>query len=286
MIPFVSIGLSVFNAENFVGYAIKSIINQSFTDFELIITDDGSVDRTSSIIESFVDTRIIYIKDNINRGISYRLNQQIDLARGKYFVRMDADDVMFPNRLEVQVGFLERNLHIDVVGSPAVVIDDDNGIIGVRGSGCSSFNFDKVILRGVFIHPTVTGRIEWFRRYKYVESLKGVEDLDLWIRSFNDSCFCVLENPILFYRDPLSFKTQTYCFRMRQLRVLYKVNKSKMSKKFYYFKLIPLSYFKQYIVVLLHLAKKDRWLIAKRNRAINNSELERYLKILNRLVHL
>lgn len=284
MIPFVSIGLSVFNAEKFVAYAIKSIINQSFTNFELIITDDGSIDRTSSIIESFADARIVYIKDKVNRGISYRLNQQIDLARGKYFVRMDADDVMFPDRLEMQVGFLERNLHVDVVGSPVVVIDDENGIIGVRGSGRTSFSFDRAILRGVFIHPTATGRIEWFRKYKYIECLKGVEDLDLWIRSFSDSCFCVLENPTLFYRDPLTFKIQTYCFRMRQLRLLYKMNKIFMSNKFYFLKLMPLSYLKQYLVIFLHFVKKDRWLIAKRNKAINNSELEKYLKMLNRLV--
>ena len=198
-IPFVTIGLPVFNCESFIEFAMMSILNQTFTNFEIIITDDGSTDRTLDILRGFNDSRIKIITDGENRGISFRLNQQIDMAKGKYFCRMDGDDIMFPDRLEHQIAFLESHKEIDVVGSSAIIIDDNNEIIGTRGY--IENGLDKPC--NSFIHPTVCGRIDYFRKYRYTDSLKGVEDADLWIRSNKESNFVQLNLPTLFYRDQI-----------------------------------------------------------------------------------
>src|SRR5690606_13478656 len=100
---FVTMGMPVYNAEKFIKMAINSVLQQSHRNFELIITDDGSTDQSMDIVESFNDSRIVLIKDSNNKGISHRLNQQIDLAKGKYFLRMDSDDIMFPDRIEKEI---------------------------------------------------------------------------------------------------------------------------------------------------------------------------------------
>ena len=124
--PLVTIGIPCYNVGRFIALSIKSVLAQTYTNFELIITDDGSTDNTVDEIRKFNDSRIIMIVDGENHGISYRLNQQIDMAKGYIFIRMDGDDIMFPNRVEKQVKYLQEHPNIDVVGTGAVIIDDEN----------------------------------------------------------------------------------------------------------------------------------------------------------------
>lgn len=129
---FVTIGIPCYNVGRFIALSIKSVLAQTYTNFELIITDDGSTDNTIEEIRKFNDSRIKLIVDGENHGISYRLNQQIDMAKGDFFIRMDGDDIMFPNRVEEQVRFLYSHPNVDVVGSSIVVVDDETKIIGFR----------------------------------------------------------------------------------------------------------------------------------------------------------
>ena len=188
----VTIGIPVYNVALFIEHTLKSVLNQSYTNFELIITDDGSADNTVEVIRSFNDPRITLIVDDENHGISYRLNQQIDLAKGKYFVRMDGDDLMFPDRVEKQVRYLEEHPDVDVVGAGAVIINNENQIIGMRINKINCKKPTDAIKTIPFIHPTVTGKIEFFRRHKYDEELSGVEDKDLWCRGVVDSVYDVM----------------------------------------------------------------------------------------------
>lgn len=115
--PKVSVLIAVYNAEQFVANTIKSILEQTYTDFEIIIINDASTDRTEEKVLSFADPRIRYYKNNANMGISATRNQLIALSEGEYLAIMDHDDISLPQRLEKQVTFLERHRDISVVGS-------------------------------------------------------------------------------------------------------------------------------------------------------------------------
>lgn len=284
--PLVTLGIPAYNAEKFIGWAIKSVLNQTFKDFELIITDDGSTDRTVEIAKSFKDDRIIVISDGENHGISYRLNQQIDLARGKYFARMDADDIMFPDRIDNQIKYMEANPKVDAVGGQAVVIDEDNKLIGIRGELTEEIklSFDNWITGFAFIHPTVLGKLSYFKEYKYSEKYKGIEDRDLWFRSSFNSNLVLLPQYVLFYRDPLKFKLSTYRFRRHQFRHHLRseeVMKSIGQSRFY--KLLIQDYFKSSITELLALLRLDNWIISRRNTSLNGKD-EEFRIILNRSI--
>lgn len=265
---FVTIGLPFYNTSLFLESAIKSILAQTYTDFELILTDDGSTDNSLQIAKSFNDPRIIILSDKKNKGISYRLNEQISIARGKYFVRMDADDLMFPSRLEKQIAYLESNPDIDVIGSQAIVIDDDNRIIGLRDSILPA-TINDALQKSIFIHPTVAGKTEWFRKFGYSDELKGVEDFDLWIRSFNQSKFYILDEPLLFYRDPLKIKLKTYRFRQQQLRKCIWSNRNLIKTKSLILSTIK-SYLKDILFRTASSLQFDQMIVSRRNKPIKD----------------
>lgn len=112
----VSVVMPVYNGETYLRECIDSVLAQTFTDFEFIIVDDGSTDNTENIIKSYTDDRIVYIKKK-HDGISEALNLGIRRSIGLYIARMDADDMMYPNRLKVQVEFLENHKEYDAVGA-------------------------------------------------------------------------------------------------------------------------------------------------------------------------
>jgi glycosyltransferase involved in cell wall biosynthesis len=271
--PLVTVGIPCYNVERFIGFAIRSVLNQTYTNFELIITDDGSTDSTVDIIKQFDDPRIKLIVDGENHGISYRLNQQIDMAKGEYFVRMDGDDIMFPNRIEEQIKYLQTNPDVSVVSAQAIVIDDNNTIIGKRDD-CHELR--RLTLRmcisgETLIHPSVMGRLDYFREYYYRNEFKGVEDYDLWIHSCTEKKLDILPVPLMFYRDPFSFKIHTYLFRLKQKRKLYKnVIEENIITKGLYCRLMFQNYLKCAIAYILTIAKLDILMIKRRNSIIED----------------
>jgi len=120
----ISVLLSVYNGEKYLREACDSIISQTFTDFEFIIVDDGSTDRSVDILRSYKDERMKIIQQP-NKGLSAALNVGLSASAGKYIARMDADDVSVPHRLETQYEFLESHPECVAVGSNAMVIDAD-----------------------------------------------------------------------------------------------------------------------------------------------------------------
>ena len=120
--PLVSILMPAYNSERFIGEAIDSILNQSYTNFELIIFDDGSSDGTRKVIESYNDSRIVKVLSDKNYGVVKARNEMIDRAKGKYIALMDADDIADPTRLETQIEVLEAG-DCDICGSAQWVLD-------------------------------------------------------------------------------------------------------------------------------------------------------------------
>lgn len=210
--PKITVGIPNYNGAKYLKYAIESVLCQTYTDYELIITDDGSIDNSGEIIQEYRNhPRVRIILSSDNRGLSYRLNEQISLAEGQYFCRMDADDIMMPDRLEKQLCYLEKNQDVDVVGSAAIIIGEDNKILGTR-----SLLLDGEYSRKCrsFIHPTVMGKISFFRSNRYSEEYSGAEDTELWMRCRQTAEFRVINEPLLFYRDPLRMRVKSYLSRL------------------------------------------------------------------------
>lgn len=268
--PLVTIGIPCYNVGKFISLSIKSVLMQTYTNFELLITDDGSTDNTVEEIRKFEDPRIKIIVDGENQGISYRLNQQIDMAKGDIFIRMDGDDIMFPNRVEEQVKYLQEHPSVDVVGAGAVIIDDDNTIIGLRQSAISVKNPEDAINNSVFMHPTVAGRLSFFKKYKYDEELSGVEDKDLWCRGLQDSIFDIIQKPLIFYRDPLKFKLSTYLSRKKKGRMQVLKRWALFKDKRRAVKYILDSYAKGFGAYILCKAGKESKFISQRNKVVTN----------------
>lgn len=279
-----TIGIPVYNVGRFIGHTIKSILKQTYSNFELIIIDDGSTDNTIEEVMKFNDPRIKLIVDCENHGISYRLNQQIDLAKGKYFVRMDGDDLMFPDRVEKEVAYLEAYPDVDVVGSGAVIIDDDNNIIGQR-RGCNSHKCIKdYVTTPRFIHPTVCGRVEWFRKFKYKEEYNGVEDCNLWLRgAVEDSSYYTIQMPLIFYRDPEIFKLRTYLRRLAQARKMFWSERKIIRSNRFLFTYNMKSYVRSIAACMLSFVNLDWIMIKHRNEPFEVDQ--RTNSILNDISH-
>lgn len=280
--PLVTIGIPTYNVGRFVALSIKSVLAQTYTNFELIITDDGSTDNTVDEIHKFKDPRIKLIVDGENHGISYRLNQQIDMARGEIFVRMDGDDLMFPTRVAEQVRFLQENPDVDVVGTDIVVIGDNNEILGCRFNNTQVHNKKSLYKNTFFAHPTVAGRLDFFKKYHYKEFFNGAEDHNLWIRGYRGNNFAIISKPLMFYRDPLVFKLKTYLSRMRILRKMYRsLIKTDSANASYLRKLILGSYIRTILSFTLSKLRLDFIMISKRNDPVLSSN---YKDILNAII--
>lgn len=266
----VTVAIPVYNAERTVADSIRSVLSQSFQDFELIITDDGSTDGTMDIVRAFDDPRLVIVCDGQHKGLALRLNEQIAMARGEYFARMDADDVMLPHRLERQTEFFKLHPETDVLGLSAVIINERSERIGWRGSkpwkrgagikpGGGGFSRVKS-----FMHPTVMGRTEWFRSYYYNPACEGCEDQDLWLRSCKYSCFYSLYEPLMLYRDPQKLDLKTYLFRQEKGIYVQKLN-SASSSWWSCQRAIAKCRIKSLLAILLSHLGLSKWIIKARN---------------------
>lgn len=220
----ISIGLPVYNAEKYLCEAIESVIAQSLTDWELIVTDDGSTDKSVEIVKHYLyDKRIRLIVDGEHRGISYRLNQQVMEAKGDFFARMDADDVMLKDRLAVQLEYMREHPNVDICGTMAG--------------------------QWTFIHPSVMGRIGWFRSNPYRPECDGCEDWDLWLRTRQDSEFGFVKQPLIYYRKSSHLDKEKYLNRRAQGRTVIRLDREYLGEWRYYW-LMADSYLKSWIVWL------------------------------------
>jgi len=182
--PKITVLMPVYNTERFVSAAINSILKQSFIDFEFLVLDDGSTDGTVAKVEAFTDKRIRFIRNTKNKGVALTLNHGIELAKGKYIVRMDADDISYPNRLSEQFRFMESNPRVGVAGSR------------VRYFGCQPPLVDHTPLNADVIkaymlfdnplyHPSVVIRKSLLNEFnlRYDPVYNRSEDYELWLRA-------------------------------------------------------------------------------------------------------
>ncbi len=179
----ISVLLPVYNAQEFLREAIESILNQSFKNFELIIINDGSTDHSEEIICSFDDKRIVYVKNETNLKLIETLNKGIQLCKGKYIARMDADDISMPDRLEKQYRFMESNPSVGLCGTWAKVINEKGEETGRIKNFTQNADLKIHLLFSVpFVHPTVMMKTELLKEEFYSTQYPHAEDYDLWCR--------------------------------------------------------------------------------------------------------
>lgn len=200
--PLVTVAMSAYNASGTIDIALRSILAQTYQNWELIVVDDGSTDRTAENISCIQDSRVRFIQESSgNRGLAARLNQCVHLARGQYIARMDADDVAYPQRLERQVQFLEEHRDIDLLGTGAVIFKGDGEIIGCYPTAGSHEAICRRPWWGFpLAHPTWMGKRDWFLSHPYSHEDTRCEDQALLLQSFSRSRFAALEEVLLGYR--------------------------------------------------------------------------------------
>ncbi|MFO1321993.1 MAG: glycosyltransferase [Burkholderiales bacterium] len=209
--PIVSIALPVRNSAATLRETLRSIRWQTLSEWELLVMDDGSTDASTTIVREFDDPRIRLHSDGRHAGLASRLNQAIDLARGRYLARMDADDIAYPERLATQVAYLDRHPDVDLVASRALAFRNDGEVIGLlpfrgRHEELCARPWSSIPMP----HPTWVGRIEWFRRYRYgVPDAPRAEDQELLMRAAGQSRYAACPEILLGYRQGAYSVTRT-----------------------------------------------------------------------------
>ena len=209
--------MPVYKTASFLKEAIDSVLSQSFTDFELIVLNDCSPDNAEEILDEYDDPRIVRYKGEHNQGLANVLNVGMDLAKGKYIARMDSDDISLPNRLELQVDYLEHHPDIDLCSCGMKMFGAGSGI-WVRES-----DPEKVKIRALFFSPILHASSVWRKKsfdkfnLRFRQNMVPAEDYDLWCRALTHGVKMVnLPDCLYLYRIRPDQATE---------------NKSKTSKK-------------------------------------------------------
>jgi glycosyltransferase involved in cell wall biosynthesis len=206
-LPEISVLMCVYNGEAYLTECLESIHNQSFSDFEFIIVDDGSTDGSLEILNSYAqkDAHITLVSQTENAGITSAVTEGLKHCRGKYIARMDQDDISLPDRLRVQHDFLVTHPEIDALGAGFDFIDEEGKYI----SSFPTRPMDPMILRHQMLYhcvlhnPTVMMRAEFYRKYNsdnQEESFFGADDYHFWLRENFDHLYSNIPERLLLYR--------------------------------------------------------------------------------------
>lgn len=276
--PMVTIGIPVYNAARTLPATLRSVFAQTVSDWELILVDDGSTDGSLAIMHAIRDPRVRIYADGTRCTLAPRLNQIARLARAPYLARLDADDLMHPERLEKQLAFLEAHPDVDVVGSSAYSIDGNYQIRGRRPErsrvGLSDFS---VGMYGAMMQGTVMGKTAWFLANPCDESRYAVrcEDAELWFRTWKHSGFRVLPEPLMFLIEDVGrvmpkLRSSNLC----KLRVMFR-GQSPVRRKPLRLRLALAAVIlaKMAVYECVAVAGREDYLIKRRNRLLAPDEL-------------
>lgn len=279
--PLISVLMPAYNAEKYIKEAIESILNQTFSNFEFIIIDDGSIDATEEIIKSFKDSCIVYIKNEKNLGLIKTLNKGISIARGEFIARMDSDDISMPQRFELQLDVFKKYKGVDIVNVALKKMSEDGTKLSkYRHNIYPGFEAIHYLINidTFIVHPGVLVKACLLKKYRYrdCEECIYVEDTDLWMRMINDGCICyTIKTPLLLYRSAnLAGISNTHSKIQRQRTI--DLHSTCLSKNVHF-------HFSPIVLSLLH---GDKDFITLKNLYNTNKELIRfcrYLRLKNNL---
>ncbi len=208
--PLVSVVMPVYNGEKYLREAVESILNQTYTNFEFLVINDGSTDTTFGIVSSYKDQRIRIINNETNIKLIASLNKGLDLAKGDYIIRMDADDVSLSNRIERQVEFMQAHPNIGVCGSFYQTIDKEEKVI--------KYPIDhnelavSLLFYNPICHPTVIIRNSVILKngLRFKEEYIHAEEYKFWADCMNYSELANIPEVLLNYREHASQISNIY----------------------------------------------------------------------------
>ena len=282
----VSVILPVYNAEKTLGRAIKSILNQTYTNWELILIDDGSCDASSNIIKKLKDSRIKKIFFKINKGLVKSLNAGIQISKGKFIARMDADDVSLPERLFHQLHFLKKNPLYDLVGSQQIIFDEDSKkMLKLYPNTKKKYFARQYYFSYKIPHPTWMARSLWLKEHLYRENNTYSEDQELLIRGSNLSNYYLIKKPLILYSNSnilLSTKLKSNKNIFIKKFLNYKNNIDLYKHRIFFYIIFDFLFFTLKTLFYLgsHLLKKQIFFSFKRQKNISSPEAK---KILNEI---
>ena len=244
----ISVVMSVYNAEKYLSEAIESILSQTFSDFEVILINDKSADESLSIMEEYQkrDSRIRILNNDVNLGLTKSLNKGLEIARGEYIARMDADDISVPERFQKQVDFLDSHQDYSFVSCIARYIDENGNPEQLRLFPETNEEIyammpkvDAVMNPGVMFRRTDIEKIG-----NYCEDFRVVQDYDLWFRGMAAGYkFYNIQEPLVLFRRNESYNSRkSKAYRMVDFRVRrkgYQINHLPLRKRVYL--VIPLA---------------------------------------------
>lgn len=284
----ISVGIPIYNAEKFLENAIKSVLNQTYQDFELILINDGSTDGSLEIAKKYekIDSRVRVIHDGQNKRLPTRLNELILDSKFDFIARMDADDIMHPQRLEKQFNLL-NNSNYDLVSTSYCTIDANDRVISTRTIKKDKLFLENFILGNYYIlHPSILARKSWYLNHLYDPNFDRAEDYELWIRSLVDHSFNIkiMCEPLMFYREDGSIS------KNKQI-LSYKATNMILDK--YYNELGFLRYFQGKVrnnlkiiaLSLLYSKKMESFLLKRRDKLNNgNFDISESQRLLNSII--
>lgn len=225
MRPRVTVLLGFCNSELHLPRALESLWYQSFSDFEVVLIDDGSTDKSYEVASKYaaIDDRFRLYVNDLNQGLTATLNRAISLAKGSLLARMDADDICEPDRLEIQTNYLAKRPVVDIVGSWAWDIDDKGNKEALRKVPTEH----KAILSALpwynpFIHPTVVMRADLvWRLGGYDSRFRTSQDWDLWFRAASKGAhFANIGEPLLHYRTGSGYLARkSFAYRLNEFTI-------------------------------------------------------------------
>ena len=217
--PKVTVLMAVYNGESYLQEAINSILAQTFHDFEFLIINDGSTDRSRQLILSYDDPRIRLIDNPRNLGLTRSLNHGLELAKGQFVARQDADDISEPKRLAEQVAFLETHTEVALLGTWYKKIDSQGTLIRNRRLPCDYTDIRwSLLFFCPFVHSSVMLRkaVVLERVGFYNEALVYAQDYELWARVARCMPVANLDQYLVSYRITATSMTATYGDRTQE----------------------------------------------------------------------
>ncbi|GEC73204.1 Glycosyltransferase involved in cell wall bisynthesis [Flavobacterium flevense] len=280
--PLVSVVVPFYNNEATLLDTIKSVFIQTYKNWELILLNDGSTDKSLEIANSIKDKRVRVVSDGNNRGLVYRLNQSPSLAQGNYIARMDADDLMHPQRIEKQMAFFLNDDKLDLVDTGAYSIDEEGEPAGIRGLVAIKYDEKFIINNAMLLHASIIGKKEWFLNNQYDKIYVRAEDRELWLRTYKYSKFARVKEPLYIVREG-KVNIRNYVQSVKTVRKILRTYGPGIFSKKELKKELLKTYLKTFIIELTGLLNIHHYITKRRNNSLTIEQRKELSKILNEI---
>lgn len=197
----ITVGIPFYNCERTLADTLRSVFAQTTPNWRIILLNDGSTDDSLGVAKSVHDDRIEVVSDGSNKGIGFRRKQIVEMCQTQYLAWQDADDFMHPNRLALQLQYLEEHSEIDLVDNYTYLMDMQGQIFAMVQRPQITGEYRKKVVKAPFmLNGSTLGKIEMYRKYPFDPSFRRSEDWEMWCRAVATSKFGRIAQPLYFRR--------------------------------------------------------------------------------------